>query len=445
MQSPQPNNPDNSWQGPVPPDPSRKTRPVPQDQPGPPFSRPAFFDEHEPTASGPGQPGDSFSDPFAEDQPDNAVDKAVPPDQSGYHNPGRVPPELAGDPGLGTALPDHPGSYPGAEQPGPYPGTYPQGQAGYASSDAALQTTSLGFGRTFSAVFAILKTRFGPLIAIGIVAHLVYAVVTGVLGTGPLSALSIWSRMESTTSNQALHSPGLWVGLIVGMAVALGVMLLINWWASLAMCVMAEEALSGQRITLSQALKTSGASVGSLIPFILLSVVVGGGAIGLVVLWLVKIVQSGQVSTATLGAVALLLLVVLAVVLVVSLWLSVKLLATHPVMVVEHLPASRALSRSWRITQGSGWVILWMLVVINVVSVVAGLIISLIFPGTSASPLSTPIVSVGSTSIVTWLSKQGVSLVLTTVISAIVLAVTSLLSQVVYRDRIQRLSNVPES
>jgi|GEM_PF-3253985 len=310
-----------------------------------------------------------------------------------------------------------------------YPQVSLEAQTGYPFSTVAPPKPSLTFSVTFSNVFQILKTRFGPMFVLGLCTQLVYAVVRNLLTSGSYSVVSQWTSVGSV-SFPAVGGTGMWITSTATMAVTMFIMLPVTWWASLAMCVMAEGELSGRRLTIGQALRTSLTPLGSLVPFIVLFVV-GGAVVGMGSLWLVVGFLSSHDSAAMLGFAVLIVFVTWVVGLVGLLWLSVKLLITFPAMVVEHVPTRRALSRSWRITQGSGWSIFAMLIVINIVSVIASYIVTLI-----ASAIFSLSGSPVTTSGVTWWARLGVSLVLSAVISGIVMAVTSILSQVVYRDRV---------
>jgi len=315
----------------------------------------------------------------------------------------------------------------------------PLGPPGPAQPPPVPARPPLDFGRTFSALFATYKARWHSFIGLGLMVGVVTFVWTTVVtGLWMWWLFALIDRLGPDASVAALGAVGPAVGLL---CVALIPVMLAGWWANLAICTVADAALTEQTVTIKEALKLTWHRLLSLIPVVAAIMVVVGLLVWAWMAWLLGSVSrlaatpnNDQAIWQVVG-VSLALIPVVLVLSVVAYFLTVKWFVTFPVMVVEQASLVKALGRSWQIVKGaSGMVFLMILVVgfaagmINQIVAVPGSLM-MMSVGTINSPASAMAV-LGQVII-----GLAISLGLVCVVTAVTTPILPILSQVVYRDR----------
>ena len=313
----------------------------------------------------------------------------------------------------------------------PIPPQYPPGQGWTPPLQVPLKRT-LDLGSTYSTGFKIFKTRFASFMSIGAIAAVVLFLPLCILMVWWVNLTESWMNAgipagPPTTIQSAM------IALTTGVYVFFG--MLVNWWGILACCALANGELTEQPISAGEARRVGLSRLSSLIPVAALvglayTLLTWGTIVGFLAFanWVARTVN---VDSATIATIVLVfgLLILSVVALIVTILLTVRWFVALPVMASEDTRIWPALSRSSQITQGSrGMIFLAMFIVniaVSILSQVLTLPISFIVPHV--------VVSAGaSTTIIVW-SMMGVSCIL----AAFLVPVMPILSQVIYRDRLQ--------
>ncbi len=205
-------------------------------------------------------------------------------------------------------------------------------------------------GDLFASVFTVFKQRFGLLILIMVAPAALIAAVTTVmfLGLIPVMAAAFNRDMPPVAA----------IIVLVVAGVLLAIASPLVQLKAQAMTVAATyEIGQGQRPSFTSLLSSTKGFLPRIFPLLLLMlaaiIVVYGLIIGAVAL-IAMGSRGSQPEAAAAGAVALMILLMIALVPVV-LYLSVKLLYVVPVIAIEELGPIAALKRSWALTKGAFW------------------------------------------------------------------------------------------
>jgi len=304
-------------------------------------------------------------------------------------------------------------------------------------------SSSVDFGKTFSATFKTYRARLGGFLALGFglaVVTFLFAMIYTLIFMHWLTSLV--GSLPATPAVADLHSMPWVTGLMTGILCLPA--LVGTWWANLGFCAMADSVQKGQKMTILQAAKQGWARLVSLLPVIVVAAVAVGILMWGMIAWILGLsaqveASPNSVPWGIIGAGALITILTLVIV-VVAIWLTVKWFVTFPVMVSEQASVWKALRRSWRMTKGSG-------LMIFLIVLVAGIVIGVVSQ-IGAIPGSIMIVSMSTSAS---LSSAGVAhllgqttaaviviLAVTCVITALTAPVLPIASQVVYRERLDR-------
>ncbi|GLU49664.1 glycerophosphoryl diester phosphodiesterase membrane domain-containing protein [Nocardiopsis ansamitocini] len=270
----------------------------------------------------------------------------------GPAQPGYGPPPGAGAPhGWGPQ-----GPYPWAPYSAPRPGVI------------ALRPLSLG--DIFNGAFGYVRHNPGATIGIAFIVMAVSGLIS-TLGTGSLLSEAMSFEMAPPPSDEVVFpfSLGSMVSLFAGLVVQLvaGSVLLGLLTGVLALSVL------GRRVSFKEAFSTVRGRVGAILGLTGLTFVFAIAAMALFFGVIVLAVALGITQAPVAGILAGLLGVVLAVAL--TAWLATKISLAMPAIVLERIGPFPALARSWRLTSGSFWRILGILLLANlIISFVSGLL-----------------------------------------------------------------------
>ncbi|MDR0783463.1 MAG: glycerophosphoryl diester phosphodiesterase membrane domain-containing protein [Propionibacteriaceae bacterium] len=283
---------------------------------------------------------------------------------------------------------------------------------------------SLNFGEVISSSFKVYRRRFGPLIGLSLILALAVAGLTGLYLLWFMNwVMNYADKLYRTTPPELIWGTTLSVSVLTLLLVVVG------WWSTLGFCALADAELTGQSLSLGQAIKVAINRVTSLLP-IALVVAAGIAAFTLgIMAWTTQFLDLGTNPDNAVGTmIVTILLVTLGslIAVVVSYYLQAKLFLTFPVMVVEARSIWKALPRSWRITKGSALI---NFLIIFVVGIVVGAVTSV-----STLPLLPAGIAMGMGSV----GALTIGLIAMVVLMAIAIVFTApflpVASQVVYRN-----------
>ncbi|MCL2784185.1 MAG: hypothetical protein FWD55_01870 [Propionibacteriaceae bacterium] len=292
---------------------------------------------------------------------------------------------------------------------------------------------SLDFGKVFTLSFAIYKEKIKSFIPVGIIVMAVTFVITAITAVVSI----FWISTGAVNDLDALLGAGfLWFVIVLTGVISL-VSLTASWWAGLVCCALTDAHLLGEEITIRQATKNTAKSLVSLLPVGAGVVLVIMGVFALFSAWMISIIVSmdGPPDVIPLIIVQMagfflgfFLLVVLAM--IASYFLNVKWFVAFPVMVSEQTTIIKGWKRSWAITKTAGG---WILLIIILVGMAMGFVMSIpMIPTAFISFTGEQLGAAGA------IVPSIVSYLITWAVLILVMPVMPIISQVVYRERLQR-------
>jgi hypothetical protein len=254
----------------------------------------------------------------------------------------------------------------------------------------------MGLGDLLDRAFRLYRARFGRLVLTAAVFFvplgLLSALLLGVTMSSYFDLLLNAVDQPAALSDGELFAAG---GLGIASALIVGLLgLILGALAFLAMLAQAEATVGGRELTVMASIR---AGLGRFWPFVGLSLLVTLISFGVLIaiyiaLFAVMLVFAGvfaalgaitdQSGIVAVGAVILIIMLVFGLIFVVLLpfaYLTTRWMMAPVVIVTERLGPTGALSRSWRLTEGSFWRLFGLLILLFILnSIVLSLPITLI-------------------------------------------------------------------
>ena len=221
------------------------------------------------------------------------------------------------------------------------------------------------FGELLDSTFTVYRRKFLPILAITALFELPYLVVEFFAERSPLATLlNLSTQAQPTTTAAALHELGtLTAALLVILAVSLGYYILLMPLAQGGVIRVVSDDYLDRPTGVGPGLGTALSRIRALIGYVLLELLIGVGPI---------VVGFGIALLA--GSSGLLLLFLLAWVVWV-IFVFIKMCLGIQAVVLERLPPSAAVRRSFHLTAGSYWrIFLFYVVIIVVSSILSGVL-----------------------------------------------------------------------
>ena len=309
-----------------------------------------------------------------------------------------------------------------------------------APTSIPIGTGTVDFTKTLSSTFTTYRAGFGRFLAIGAAVALVTFVATTVYLVVYFQWLAgLIGRVSVNPSAADLAGlPGL---TAIATAVLMLPVMLVAWWGALALCVLADGVLTGQPVTVREAVRQGWSRLVSLLPIVVIAAVVTGLLLWWFMVWVVswvdKLAASPDSAALHMLGVGAIITVVCLVLGVVGYILAVRWYVAFPVMVSEKKSILPALGRSWRMTKGSA---LMIFLLILVVGMAVGIVTSIPSVPGSLVMVSMSVgvdTSAGASALMGRLTWATIAMMAVTfVITAFITPVTAIMSQVVYRTRL---------
>jgi hypothetical protein len=364
--------------------PGWQDRPTPGGgQPGPGYTQPA-----------PGQPG--YGQAGLGQQPYNQPGYGGQPGygqpglgQQPYNQPGYGGQPGYGQPGIGQQPYNQPGygGQPGYGQPGPPPGMPPYpgyGQPGYgqrgprgwyfAPAPGGVPLRPLALGDIFSGTITLARRNPAATFGLTAIVMTVYGVASGLLQRLYTDQFRNFQTItvpsgQQPTSQQIHDLLGVALPAILGVFV---LALVVDAMLTGLLSAVIGRGILGHKVSLGMAWRTGrvGAVLGTSVLLLLLGLAVPVPVVAVVVVLALLHLAPVAILLGVLGGLGTL---------VFEIMLVIRLSLALPAVVLERVPPTVAIRRSWQLSHGSFWRLLGILLLTGIVVGVAGIVLSIPF------------------------------------------------------------------